>query len=342
MAFKISNETKVGALTAIAITLLILGFNFLKGKTVFKSGHYLNAKFATIDGLLPAHPVQMNGYTIGSVYTTTPTNKELDSIIVTIKLNADLNIPANSVATIKGNPLGTPSMVIVKGDANFFLKNDDTIRTIPPGGFLAGLTDKVDPTLAKINIALGTIDTVMRNFNSILDPTAKGNLQQVLANFNTASANLVQTTASLNGLLNAQTGSISKTMHNLQDFSQTLSDSKERISGTLQNLETTTANLSKMDLDKTVQQLNATIAQLQTAIKKLDNTDNTVGALLNDKKLYNNLTSTVNSLNLLMQDLRLNPKRYVNISVFGGKKGKGDPLMKPLAEDSLTQEQFKN
>jgi phospholipid/cholesterol/gamma-HCH transport system substrate-binding protein len=99
-------------------------------------------------------------------------------------------------------------------------------------------------------------------------------------------------------------------------------------------------NLSESDIKKLMNDLNGTIASLNTTLAKLNQKDNSIGALMNDKKLYDNLASTTNSLNLLLQDLRLHPKRYVNVSVFG-KKDKSDPLMKPMAEDSVTQEQKK-
>ena len=116
---------------------------------------------------------------------------------------------------------------------------------------------------------------------------------------------------------------------------------KTKLPAITQNLETTTKNLSQLDLDKTLKTVNETLASLKSTIAKANSNDGTIGMLLNDKKMYNNLTSTVNSLNLLLQDLRLSPKRYVNVSVFG-KKNKSEPLMKPMAEDSITQEQRKN
>jgi phospholipid/cholesterol/gamma-HCH transport system substrate-binding protein len=103
-------------------------------------------------------------------------------------------------------------------------------------------------------------------------------------------------------------------------------------------LEATTEHLSKIDFDKTMANLDQAINSLDNILAKANDPSGSIGALLNDKKLYNNLNSTVNSLNILMQDIRLNPKRYVNISVFGGKS-KSEPLMRPLAEDSITLEQ---
>ena len=126
---KISNETKVGALTAIAITLLILGFNFLKGKTLFKTGNFLYAKYADTKGIMVSNPVFINGFQVGAVYDIENADQNLSSIILSIKLKDYYNIPVNSVAVVKDNPLGTPSVEITLGNAKTFLHTGDTLLT---------------------------------------------------------------------------------------------------------------------------------------------------------------------------------------------------------------------
>src|SRR5919205_4196976 len=107
---KISNETKIGALTVVAVALLILGFNFLKGRSLFKSGNFLYAIYQDTKALAPSNAVYMNGYQIGSVYEIEPANKTVSRLVVTIKLKEPYNITVNSIATINSNPLGSPSV----------------------------------------------------------------------------------------------------------------------------------------------------------------------------------------------------------------------------------------
>ena len=338
MAFKISNETKVGALTAISITLLILGMNFLKGRNPTKKSRYLYAKFQKIDGLVPANPVQMQGLSIGSVYKTEPGDADLDWVLVTIRLDEAVNIPNTSVAAIKSSLLGSNSVEIVKGPGSVHLNPGDTIKTTDGGGFLGGALTKLEPTQRNLDNVLKSVDSLVGNVNNVLDEKGKNDLRASLANLNAVTRNLTVTTASLNSLLNAQNGTVTRTFNNLEAFSRSLAEMREKLPVIASNLETTTNNLSKLELDQTIAKVNAAMDDLQKLMAKANSTDGSLGALINEKKLYNNLTSTVNSMNLLMQDLRLHPKRYVNISVFG-KKDKSDPLMRPLAEDSLTQEQ---
>jgi phospholipid/cholesterol/gamma-HCH transport system substrate-binding protein len=340
MAFKISNETKVGALTAITITAMILGVNFLKGKSPLKRTMVLYARFNAVEGLVPANPVIINGLAVGHVYSLEPGDRTLNSVLVTISLTENLLIPSNSVASILSNPLGTPSVEIVRGDATTYLEAGDTLKTMSASGFLGNVFTKLEPTQRGLNKALGSLDSTLQAISKVVDKQANVELHATLANLRKVSDNLTMTTARLNDMLAAQ-GSLGKTADNLAAFSKSLADSKEKIPAITANVEQTTKNLSELGLKKTVDDLNATVASLTQVLQKFEQPDNTVGALLHDKKLYNNLTATTNSLNLLLQDLRLQPKRYVNVSVFG-KKDKGEPLMKPLAEDSVTQEQLKN
>ena len=143
---KINNETKVGALTTLAITLLILGFNFLKGKSLFKTGSFVYAKVKTTKGLMVSNPVYINGLQVGAVYELLETNKNVDTIVIAIKLSKEINIPNNSIATIQTNPLGTSSMAISMGKSTTYIKNHDTIPTLDVPGMLgemqAKLTDR--------------------------------------------------------------------------------------------------------------------------------------------------------------------------------------------------------
>jgi phospholipid/cholesterol/gamma-HCH transport system substrate-binding protein len=332
---KITNETKVGALTALAITLLILGFNFLKGKSLFKTGNFLYAKVRQAKGLLISNPVLINGLQVGSVYELEEANKNLDNVIISIKMSKEINIPVNSVASITGNPLGTPTIEISMGDKKNYLKNHDTLLTADSAGFVGSVTAKLTPVVDQVKVTAQTLDSLMKNINAILDPVARTNIQGVLANFNRISANLIVTSASLQTLLKEQTGTLSSSMNNLNSFTKNLADNNEKLTATMTNLETSTRNLSKADIDGTINQLRGTVEKLNTAVEKVDSKNGSIGRLLNDNQLYDNLANTTRSLNTLMDDIRVNPKRYVSISIFGGK-AKKQYLTSPLPVSDTT------
>lgn len=328
---KISNETKVGALTAIAITLLVLGFNFLKGKTLFKTGNILYARYPDTKGLMVSNSVFINGFQVGSVMDIENADNNLSSIIVTIKLKSSYNIGINSLASIKENPLGAPSIQIALGDAKQYLKVGDTLLTTTSTGLVGDVMNKLGPVGDQIKTTVHSLDIVLHNLNSIFDPNTKNNLQEVIANLNKTTASLVTSAASIQGLLNQQTGALNQSMNNVASFTKNLADNNAKVTRMLQNVETTTDNLARADIAGTVDKLKTTIASLDQMLGKIGSQDGTLGKLMNDKTLYNNLANTVRSANILLDDLRVHPKRYVNISVFG-RKDKSGPLQAPLID----------
>ncbi|MBA4258370.1 MAG: mammalian cell entry protein [Chitinophaga sp.] len=327
----VSNETKVGALTAIAITLLILSFNFLKGKTLLKTGNYIYAKYTDTKGIKISNPVFVKGFQVGAVADIENADPNLQSIIVSIKLTDAYNIPVNSVAVINENPLGTPSIEIKLGDNKAFLQQGDTLLTAESKGILSGVMDKLGPVTQQLEKTIATLDTVLKNLNTVFDPQTKNNLQSVIANVNKTTESLVVSSASLQQMLNQQTGSIAQSMNNVNKFTKNLSENNERINQSINNVTKATENFSKADLVGSVDQLKTAIGNLNALVAKINSDEGSLGKLINDKALYNNLNNTIRSANILVDDLRIHPKRYVNISVFG-KKDKTGPLMAPIAD----------
>ncbi|MDP3393753.1 MlaD family protein [Sediminibacterium sp.] len=327
----VSNETKVGALTAVAITLLILSFNFLKGKTLLKSGNYLYANYTDTKGVKISNPVYVNGFQVGAVADIENADPTLQSLIVAIKLTDVYDIPTNSIAVINENPLGTPSIEIRLGNSKTFLQQGDTLQTAESKGLLSGVMDKLGPVTAQLEKTIATLDVVLKNINSVFDPQTKNNLQAVIANVNKTTESLVVSSASLQQMLNQQTGVVAQSMNNVNKFTKNLSDNNDKISQTLTNVTKTSENFVKADLAGSVDQLKLAIGNLNKLVDKVNSSDGSLGKLINDQTLYNNLNNTIRSANILVDDLRVHPKRYVNISVFG-KKDKSGPLMAPLAD----------
>ncbi|MEX0635305.1 MAG: MlaD family protein [Ferruginibacter sp.] len=336
---KISNETKVGAIAVVAVALLLLGFNFLKGKKLFTSSTTIYAIYNNIQGLQKSNPVLINGLQIGTVYDIR-TDKSMRNILVEINVTKDVYIAKNSMAVVKTNPISTSSIEIILGDAVDHLRNKDTIKTSSTGGLLGNLMEKVDPVIAQLKNTMISLDTLLLNFNTVLDPNAKGNISSALKNMNLITTSMVQSTAYLNVLLNTQTGALAKTLNNVESITGNMAMNNEKINNVMSNLDKTTSKIAELEFEKAVNTLNATLADFQKTVSKINSTDGTMGKILNDPTLYNNLASTGNKLNLLLDDVRIHPKRYVNISVFG-KKAKGTPLSIPLPDTVNSPYQIK-
>ena len=191
--------------------------------------------------------------------------------------------------------------------------------------------DKLGPVTKQLEKTISTLDTVLRNLNTVFDPQTKNNLQSVIANVNKTTESLVVSSASLQQMLNQQTGSIAQSMNNVNKFTKNLSENNDRINQSINNVTKATENFSKADLVGSVDQLKTAIGNLNALVAKINSDEGSLGKLINDKALYNNLNNTIRSANILVDDLRVHPKRYVNISVFG-KKDKSGPLMAPLAD----------
>ncbi|MEO5942535.1 MAG: MlaD family protein [Ferruginibacter sp.] len=327
---KISNETKVGAIAVICVTILILGFNFLKGKKLFSNDTTLYAKYGNVQGLQPSNPIVINGLQVGTVYKIS-TDKDMRQIMVELNITKNINIPKNSIAIIKPNPIGTTSVEIKLGDANANLSNRDTILTEANAGVFDDILRKVDPVLYEVKKAISSLDTLMANINGVIDPNAKNNIGATLENLNKLTASMVLSSASLQVMLNQQTGALAKTLTNVNSITANLAANNPKITSVLSNLDTTTSRLANLNFKKTLDTLNATIGNLKSIVSKVDSKNGSLGLMLNDPTLYKNLASTGNKLNLLLDDIRTNPKRYVSISVFG-KKQQVSPLQIPTPD----------
>ena len=328
---RVSNETKVGALTVIAVALIIVGFNFLKGKTIFKSGTFVYAKYTDTKGLIVSNPVFVNGFQVGTVFEIENMNDNLSELVVCIKLNQLYKLPKNSVATIQENPLGTNAINITPGTSTNLIVSGDTIQTAPATSLLGEIMNTLSPLGAQIKSTISELEKVLGNVNKTLDDGNRQNFKTILENLSSTTLLLNKSLASVEGMVSQQNGSIAKTADNLNSFTANLNQNNQKISNILSNLDSTTKAINDADLNKTIKTIQATLVALNTTIDKLNNGNGTGAKLLSDPAMYNQLQSTIKSVNTLVDDIKVHPKRYINVSVFG-KKDKRTPLTKPLSD----------
>lgn len=328
---KINNETKVGILAVVAILILIFGFNYLKGKQIFKKQPTLYAIFKNLGSLEKSNVVKINGLPIGTVYDFVPTNKQVDSILVEIHLNRDVYIPDNSVALIDGSVLGAAYITIEKGTSNNYLESGDTVSTRLDEGLLANLKTQITPTITRVNETVDSLKLVLGNINAIFDPATEGNIKSMIASLAVSSAYLQR-------LLNTESGMVAQAVGNLNSVTGNLAKNNDQVTQAIRNVEVTTGNLANARIQETVSALEGTVNELKGTITRLDQNINsnkgTLGKLMNDQKLYDQMNRAALSLEILLDDLRVHPKRYVNISVFGSKT-KTDALTSPVIKDTL-------
>ena len=330
---KINNETKIGILAVVGIGLLILGFNFLKGKNLFKKEKHLFAKFEDVHNLTNSNPVFINGLQIGTIADLNG-GKDLKVILVTIHLTKDINIPDNSLAVINPNPISTTSMEIKLGNSNVFLKNGDTLITTLSGGAFDEALKMLNPVLYEVRNAVKSLDSVLHIVTNVFDPNTKNNIKAILQNLNTVTASFALSAGSLQTLLNPENGALAKSLNNVNSFTDNLNSNNGKLNNILTSAEKASGNFANIDVQKTMKTLDSTVNDLKAGIGKINSNSGSLGLLLNDTKMYDNLTGTANKLNILLDDIRVHPKRYLSVSVFG-KKDKGDYITAPLIDDTL-------
>lgn len=323
---KISNETKVGALTAIAIVILILGFNFLKGRNLTERNDRLLTVFPDIKGLQVSNPVYIKGLQVGKVFEMHEKDNNLSGIVVSFTLNKDINIPDNSQAVINSDLLGGSSLEIKLGNSNSYVKNGDTLRSTQKLGIMTEITSSLNPAIANINKTLASLDVLIQQLSATLDPNTQGNLQSIIASLSSTSRQLEK-------LIASQSAALGKTIDNVEAITGTFAKNSGKIDSTLSNIQHTTSNLADARIDQTMQTLRSTMTKLDQTLGAVNSKNGTVGMLLNDRQLYNELRMTNRSLTTLLDDIRVNPKRYLSVSVFG-KKQKSGPILAPITYDS--------
>ncbi len=325
---KISNEVKVGLLSIIAISLAVFGFNYLKGKDIFNNPKKIYAVFSDLGSLDKSNAVKINGLSIGNVFNFKEKDKNVSAIIVEIHLTRDINIPKNSVAYISTGLIGGSNITIEKGDANEYLKDGDIIETREDLGIFGNVQSQIAPALNSVKTTLDTLKLVLSNVNKIFDAQTKGNLQDIISN-------LQQASLSMKTILNDENGPLVSSLNNFSYISANLKKNNDSITAIISNAKNFTQNLSKLELQQTIDKLDIALVEFKNTIDKLNSKDGTLGLLMNDKELYKNLNSTVTSAEILLDDLRVHPKRYINISLFG-KKDKTVPLTFPTKKDSIS------
>lgn len=317
---KITREIKTAILVIGSILLFIWGYSFLKGRNLLSDYKTFYVEYENVEGLAASAPVTINGLVVGKVASISLQNTT-GKLIAELQIKSDFPISKSSIIDIYEPGLigGKQIQIIPNYNDKIMAKSGDTLR----GGIKKGLTDlvgeKLTPLQQKVEKTVVSADSLLTSLNKVLDAQTKDNLKSSIANLNKTLAQFSQASVSVNAILDKNKGKIDATLTNINkvssDFSQ-ISDS-----------------LSKANIGQTVKNLSETLAKVDKIMEDVQSGKGTLGKMMKDESLYNHLNKTSKELELLLQDLRLNPTRYVNVSVFG-KKNK--PYNTPK-NDTLTK-----
>jgi phospholipid/cholesterol/gamma-HCH transport system substrate-binding protein len=310
---KISNEVKVGVTALLTIIIFIWLYNFLKGKDFFSNSAYYYTIYDKIGGLAESSPVEINGYKVGVVQSIDFVNPESGKLFVSFSVSKDFKLPKNTYAEIVPvSLLGGMKVQFVYGNGPGTYSDGDTI----PGRLAVSVIDKVEtellPLKDKISDLLIVLDSVITSVDDIMDPEFKKNLSGTIAHLN-------GTTESLDNILSSKEKELKTTLDNVNKFTKMLSDNSASMSKTFGNLEAITDTLAAADIYTSVSKLKESLEKTATLIDNLNDGKGSAGQFITNDTLYANLTNSLESLNVLLLDMKANPKRYVHFSLFGKK-----------------------
>lgn len=310
---KISNEVKVGATALITILVFIWLYNFLKGKDLFSSTSSYYAVYDQINGLTETNPVEINGYKAGVVQSITFINDKSGRLLVKLSVDKDFILPENTVAEITTATLIAGMKIkLVFGNGPGVYSNGDTIPGRLAESIITRFESELVPIKDKITGMITTLDSVLAAINDIMTPEFTKNLRGSMANLN-------NTTKNIDEILGSKEAELKQMLANLSKFSNMLADNSGRLGTTIGNLQTITDTLSAANLYGTVMNLKETLENTALLMGNMNKGKGTAGQFFTNDTLYNNLTNSIGSLDLLLKDLKANPKRYVHFSLFGKK-----------------------
>jgi len=317
-----SKEARIGLLVATSIIIFFAGFYFLKGSNVFSGEYTYHAMYDDVQGLQPSAAVQIHGLKVGKVNAIILNRAQPgEKVQVDITINKKTRIPQGTIAKLTSlDLLGTKGITLELGTSNKDIDDDATLPTAVEGGLVDKLSVEVTPLLGDVRKVVNSIDSVLNSVNDIFSPQSRADLQKSIAALHSSMDNF----SSLSGNLNNQSAALGRVIQNADKITGNLAKNSDNIDKTLGNLKLTTDKLSKSPIDETVQRIDNMAASLNDLVHKINNGDGSLGLLVNDKNLYQNLNSTLSELSKLSSDLKSHPNRYINLTIFGRKAKVGD------------------
>src|SRR4030095_3965156 len=335
MSKRISNECKIGLMAIICIALTFWGYKFLRGKNVLKTSNNYYVRYDDIDQLASSSPVLSHGIAVGTV-SHLKLDDNMQSIIATLDIDNGIRIPKDAVALIVSTSIMGGKAVELKFDGA--CEGDDCAK---PGDFIEGKVkgffDSLMPSAKDSTVS----NALWALADSLTSPYANNEIAKTYTQLSNLIRNLASITNTINKSMNTYDLHLQNTLANVETITRTLAANQDKIASSMIHLESLTRQLDEADLGKTTGKLNATLDDAQVTINSLNKSvveaqhsftqlsavmsdlqsgKGSLGKLMKDDALYDNLTLTSKNLNLLLQDFRLNPKRYVNVSVFGKKQ----------------------
>jgi phospholipid/cholesterol/gamma-HCH transport system substrate-binding protein len=313
---KLKREYKIGIYAIIVLVTFILGVNFIKGRDIFRKHRKFYAVYTDIGGLVEASTITINGLNVGNVSDIHFTDDTSGNVLVELTLYKSIDVPKNSVARITSDLLGTKTIQLVLGDSKEIAKSGDTIIAQIQASLQEEVNRQVAPIKRKAEDLILSIDTLIVTVRAVFDKQARENLSLSFQHIRQTIANLEHTTYNLDTLVYGQRNRFERILFNIESITGNIRENGDKIDHVIANFEAISDTLARTNVKKTLDDVDVAILNFSAVMQKVNSGEGSLGMLVNDKKLYSSLENSSKELNFLIGDIKLNPHRYLNFSVF--------------------------
>jgi len=314
---KLTREFKIGIVVTVALALLFWGINFLKGMDIFSNERIFYAVYDDVGGLEKANPVKINGLNVGQVRNMYFTNDGQSNIVIEILLKNKLPIPKNSTAKIVSSDiLGSKAVNIILGNSTEFTESGDTLKADTEISIKDEVSRQLQPLKTKAESLMMSIDTVLTMLTGLFSSNNTRNIAKSVEHMTNSFENLESTTNTIDTLMKGQRNRLERIFENIESITHNLQSNEENLNNIFANLSSFSDTLAQARVAETINNVNRAMIQVSGITTKINNGEGSLGMLVNDDSLYIELEKTSRELNLLLEDIRLNPKKYVKFSLF--------------------------
>ncbi|PLW91885.1 MAG: MCE family protein [Marinilabiliales bacterium] len=321
-------EIRIAIVFIVGMFVVYWGINYLKGKNVFSSQEVFYAEYDHVAGLQEANPVYLNGFKIGQVSTIEFIENGNGRLRISLLITEDVDIPVNSIARIESSDLlGSKAVVIYLGDSKEMADNGDYLVPEIERDLKEEVSMQILPLKNKAEELLSSFDSVLVILQTIFNENTRQNLSRSFQSIENTILSLEHASYSIDTLMTSQRHRLAMIFANVESITTNLKDNNEKISNIFTNISSVSDSLAAAPITSIVTNANESLEKFNIVMTKIENGEGSLGMLINNDSLYNNLNNSAYELNLLMEDLRLNPRRYMHFSIFGrsGKRNSYTP-----------------
>lgn len=303
-------EIKIGIFGLCVLVILFFGIKFLKGSDIFQKENTYYAYYNDVSGMLVSSNVLVNGLRVGYVKEIEATNERADNFLVTFTCSSDIKIPQDSKITLfSADLLGSKALKLQLGTSSKIIEDGDTLSSDRELGMLDNLGASVTPLM-------NNLDSILTSLNKILNAQTQTSLQNTITNLETTTSKLSSISTDLDNLMTSEKTKLAKIIENTESITANFKENNEKLSNIIANVDNIVDSAAKANIGTTLIETGKSIEKLNTVLGVIEKGKGNVGLLINDEELYKSLDNSAKNLNKLIEDIKKNPKKYINVSVF--------------------------